>query len=338
MLNLFYEEPDGDRWLPLDRYPRRVARRLLRGAPQPGGQKRIFLNLCAGLDRLGARYRVNDYGYAKKNPRDLACIIGKPFVLDEVKWRNPILFGAAIYSHPLDDPHLLQRLPIQKVLVPGGWMKAMCKPYWGDAVEAWPVGIDTDLWRPANTGRKTTDVLLYDKVRWEHAHYDAALIDPIRAALRAQGRSIREIRYGFYREQDFHAALAECRTMIFLCEHETQGIAYQQALSCSVPILAWDRRGYWQDPSYYPDKVKFAPVTSVPYWDDRCGGTFEQADEFASRWDRFWEDYRAGQFRPRDYILETLTLERSARHYLGFVHALQRNDNSVNPLPNSAER
>ena len=43
--------------------------------------------------------------------------------------------------------------------------------------------------------------------------------------------------------------------MIFLCEHETQGIAYQQALSRNVPILAWDRGGDWQDPTYYPERV-----------------------------------------------------------------------------------
>ena len=52
LLNLFYEEPDGDRWLPFDRYPRRIVRRIVRGRTRPGGQKRVFLNLCAGLDRL----------------------------------------------------------------------------------------------------------------------------------------------------------------------------------------------------------------------------------------------------------------------------------------------
>ncbi|MEA2904200.1 MAG: hypothetical protein QOI12_1587 [Alphaproteobacteria bacterium] len=322
MLNIFYEEPEHDRWLPLDRYPRRLARRLLRGSPQPGGHRRVFLNLCAGLDRIGVRYRVNDYGHVRKNPGELACIIGKPVVLDKMKWKNPILFGAAVYSHPLDDPHLLQRLPIKKVLVPGAWMKEMCRPGWCDAVEAWPVGIDTEFWKPAKAGRKTTDVLLYDKVRWERDRYGPALIDPIRATLRARGRSFRELRYGFYREQDLHAALAQCRTMIFLCEHETQGIAYQQALSCNVPILAWDRRGYWQDPSYYPHKVKFESVTSVPYWDERCGVTFGQADQFPSQWDLFWDEYCGDRFSPRDYILETLTLERSARHYLEFVRAL----------------
>ena len=72
MLNIFYEEPDSDRWIMFDRYPRRLVRRLWRGRPRPGGQQRIFLNLCAGLDRIGIRYRVNDYRHARRNPRQLA--------------------------------------------------------------------------------------------------------------------------------------------------------------------------------------------------------------------------------------------------------------------------
>ncbi len=316
MLNLFYAEPDGDRWLPFDRYPRRVIRRLVRGKQRPGGQTRVFLNLCAGLDRIGTMYRVNDYGHAKRHPRELACIIGKPLVLDKIQWKNPILFGAAVYSHPIDDPHLLERLPVKKVLVPGPWMRDMCKPYWGEAVRAWPVGIDTDLWKLSVPGEKTFDVLLYDKVRWEHEHYDPSLIEPIRDVLRKNRRTFVEMRYGHYREEDFMAALSRCRTMIFLCEHETQGIAYQQALSCNVPILAWNRGGPWQDPAYFPNKVIFEPVTSVPYWDERCGRQFQGLPDFEMEWHAFWEAVSANRYKAREFILENLTLEKCARDYL----------------------
>lgn len=316
MLNLFYEEPDDDRWVRYDRYPRRIVRRLLRGRPTPGGHARVFLNLCAGLDRLGISYRINDYNYIARHPSELACIVGKPFVLDKFAWKNPILLGAATYSHPLDDPNLLRRLPIKKVLVPGPWMKEMCEPYWGDAVRAWPVGVDTDLWAPVPFERKSVDVLLYDKVRWDHESYEESLIQPIRAALRKRGHSVYEMRYGSYREEEFRKALAQCRAMIFLCEHETQGIAYQQALSCGVPILAWDRQGPWRDPSYYPHKVLYEPVTSVPYWDDRCGLRFSGNSEFESYWDKFWNGVRRSGYAPRNYILENLTLEQCASQYL----------------------
>jgi glycosyltransferase involved in cell wall biosynthesis len=316
VLNLFYEEPDGDRWLPFDRYPRRIVRRIVRGKPAIGGHKRIFLNLRTGLDRLGVRYRVNDYDHARRNPGEPVCIVGKAHVLDKMKWQNPILFGAAVFSHPLDDPHLFERLPVRKILVPGAWMKEMWRPYWDKPIAVWPVGIDTDRWRPADAAQKRFDVLLYDKVRWDHAHYETALIEPIRRKLRDSGHTFRDIRYGFYREEQFHAALAECRTMIFLCEHETQGIAYQQALAAGVPILAWDRGGYWQDPAYFPDKVKFQPVTSVPYWDERCGRTFAAIEAFDDAWRRFCDEFQSGRYDPRAYILENLTLDRCAQRYL----------------------
>ncbi len=270
---------------------------------------------------------MNDYVYARKHPHELACIVGKPFVLDKISWKNPILFGAAVYSHPMDDPLLLERLPIKKILVPGPWMKAMCYPYWGPAVEAWPVGIDTGLWQPSAPDRKTIDVLLYDKVRWKHGDYKSSLIEPIRALLRSKNRSFAEMRYGYYREQDFLAELSRCRTMVFLCEHETQGIAYQQALSCNVPILAWDRGGPWQDPAYFPGKVVFEPVTSVPYWDKRCGRRFAEISDFAIQWDEFWEGARADSYRPRDYILENLTLERCAQTYVEIAHRIQEAPN-----------
>src|ERR1700754_4903015 len=109
MLHLFYKEPDLDRWIPGDRVPRRLIRCLLRGTPQPGGQQRVAINLCAGLDKLGVPYRFNDFRAAKRSPDMPVGIIGKAHLLDEHRWRNPILFGASVMSHPLADPSLLER-------------------------------------------------------------------------------------------------------------------------------------------------------------------------------------------------------------------------------------
>jgi hypothetical protein len=320
-LNLFYAEPDPDRWVFFDRYPRRLLRRIIRGRPSPGGQARVFLNLCAGLDRIGVDYRINDYAHARRQPGELACIVGKPFVLDRIEWQNPILFGASVFSHPLSDPELLDRLPVAKVLVPGEWMRQMFEPYYGPAVSAWPVGIDTDLWRPSPGDARTCDVLLYDKVRWERDQYGASLINPILLELRRRGLSVATLRYGHYREDEFRELLRRCRMMIFLCEHETQGIAYQQALSCGVPVYAWDRGGAWQDPEFYPHRVTYGPVTSVPYWDDRCGMRFEDFPGFVEAFDTFQSKARLGAFSPRAFIEETLTLEQCARSYMRIVQA-----------------
>lgn len=284
---------------------------------------RVFLNLRAGLDLLHVQYRVNDYRYIKKHPKEIACIIGKPHVLDRIEWKNPIIFGAAVYSHPSDDPDLLNRLPIRKILVPGEWMRKMCEPAWLDKVITWPVGIDTEKWLPTNTNKKI-DILLYDKVRWERGYYEKELIEPIKRTLKAHGLHVTVIRYGYYKEKDYHTLLRDSKAMIFLCEHETQGIAYQQALSCGVPILAWDRGGFWQDPQYYPLRVKYEPVSSVPYWDDRCGTKFKDLSEFPRMLEKFLNRLHGGQFAPRDYILENLTLEKCARQYVEVVEKVRK--------------
>ena len=321
-LNIFYDEPMGDRWLPWDRYPRAVVRRVVRGRPQPSGHRRVFLNLCEGLKTLGILFRVNDYAFARRNPSSLACIVGKPAVLDKMKWRNPILLGASIYSHPIDDPDVLSRFPIKKVLVPGDWMKDMFALSWGEMVESWPVGIQTNLWSPSAASEKTIDVLIYDKIRWRREEQESELLEPVRQVLRSQNRSFVELRYGFYKEEEFRELLAASKAMIFICEHETQGIAYQQALSCGVPIFAWDHGGAWMDPTYYPHRVTYGPVSSVPYWDERCGMKFASGTEFRRGWDSFWEGVVANRFRPRDYILENLTLERCADQYVRIARSL----------------
>ena len=317
-LNLFYEEPDPDRWLPFDRFARRIVRRIVRGPAPIGGQRRVFVNLCHGIDLLGVPFRVNDYRYARSHPRETVGIIGKPHVLDVMEWKNPILFGAAVFSHPIEDPDLFKRRPVGKILLPGEWMRRMWEPLYGERLASWPVGIDTAAWTPetALPATERREFLLYDKIRWEHDRHEASLIGPVRDALRKRGLPVSEIRYGFYREADFRARLDRCRALVFLCEHETQGLAYQQALACGVPILAWDDGAFWRDPEFYPGRVRFSPVSSVPYWDARCGVKFRGPEELDARLDEFLDKLDRHAFAPRDYILENLTLEACARRYV----------------------
>jgi hypothetical protein len=318
-LNLFYEEPEVDRWLPFDRFPRRAVRRIVRGKQSPGGMQRYYLNLRAGLDRLQVPYRVNDYRYAQQHPDEVACIVGKPHVLDKTEWKNPILFGPAVFSHPLDDPSLRERLPVRRVLLSCEWFKDMFATRWDNNLRVWPSGINTYEWTTAPVAQKDVDVLLYDKVRWEYERYESELIAPLRASLERKGLKVEAIRYGYYKEEDFQALVKRSRAMLFLCEHETQGFAYLQTLASGLPILAWERGGFWKDPAYYPDKVQFAGVSAVPYWDERCGLKFKDAEDFPCKLDEFWEKLLGGEFAPREYVLENLTLEKCAQDYVKHV-------------------
>lgn len=317
-LNLFYEEPNPDRWFKYDRYPRGVIRRIFRGKTRPGGVMMVALELMKGLDKLSIPYRFNDYRYAKKHPYELIGVIGKPQLIFEKKFKNPILFGAGVFSHPSDCPDLFSTYPnVKKILVAGPWMVTMFEPFYGDKVQAWPVGIDTYKWNEKikDLNNLTTDFLIYDKIRWQHNGFQQALISSIIAKLTEKNLSYEMIKYGAYTHDILCDKLSRCKGVIFLCEHETQGLAYQQILATNTPILAWDRADYWQDPSYYPE-IKFGPVSSVPYWDDRCGIKFKGIDDFEKKLIEFQEKLNTKSFSPAAYILEILTLESAAQAYV----------------------
>lgn len=315
-LNIFYEEPDPDRWFPLDRYPRRIVRRLVRGPLQPGGAERVFLNLCAGLDQLGVPYRANDYRHMLRNPQELACVVGKPFVLDRIPEQTPILFGTSIYSHPLDDPELPRRRPIRRVLVPCPWVRDMFAEIWPGRVQVWPVGIDTDRWAPVAGAQRDIDVLIYDKIFWQRERLVRELLEPLHDELRRRGLRVHTLRYGTYRENELHDLRRRTRSMVYLSRHETQGIAAQQMLASGIPLFVWDEGGLWQDPKYAPHLVRFGPVSSMPFWDERCGTKFAGPADMVEAFDRFWRALEADAFAPRAFMLEGFTLAKRAAAYV----------------------
>jgi len=323
-LNIFYEEPYPDRWFPLDRYPRKVIRRIIRGKTRPGGVMMIALQLMKGLDRLHVPYRFNDYRFIKKNPQEIACIIGKPHLLNKYQWKNPILFGAGVFSHPSDQPDFLKKYPaVQKILVPGNWMKDMFYPFYGDKTSIWPAGIDTQYWLP-ETKSNEFDFLIYNKIMWDKESKKQALLQPILETLQLQKLTYQIVNYGFYNHEILHTRIRQSKAVIYLSEHETQGIAYQQILATDTPILAWDKGGFWEDPSYYPHKVQYSPVSSVPYWDDRCGLKFKIMAEFPVRLNLFLRFLSEKQFAPRSYITENLSLEICAGKYLEIYEQVQQ--------------
>ncbi len=321
-LNIFYQEPDPDRWFKYDRYPRKIIRRIVRGKVVPSGQFLVYHNLIRGLDQLKIPYRINDYRYINDHPEEIACIIGKDEALFDREWENPIVFGAAMGINPVRNPDILEEFPIKKLVVPCKWLKQMFSPYGEDNIAVWPVGIDTDTWKPVIKEKKI-DFLIYNKIRWDKEQMDKDLVEPIKEVLKSKQLSFTELKYGSYKPKDLMREVAQCRCAIFLCEHETQGIAYQQILSSGLPILAWDRAGYWQDPNWYPDKIKFSPVSSVPYWNNACGVKFTSAGNFSIRLNEFIMRAAENSFKPRDYILNNLTLAKCAQKYADIIASVK---------------
>lgn len=316
-LFLFYEEPDPDRWFPGDHVPRRFIRQLVRGRPQPGGVMRWFLNLQSGLDRLGVPYLLNDYAGLRRTPGAWAHVVGKPHVVKKIPAGHPIVYGPGIAAHPYEDD-FWQTADVRLIVISCEWFKRM---YDRDLprpipTAVWPAGVETDLWQPPATPPAPAEILLYDKIRWQRDRLEPELVRPIVAALEQQGRRVHHLRYGHYREGDYRDLLQKVSAMVFLCEHETQGFAYLQALASGVPIFAWDRGGFWQDPSMYPQRVKFAPVTAVPYFDARCGERFADLAGFEAGVASFLQRSDARAYRPREYVVEHFDLARRAQAYL----------------------
>jgi glycosyltransferase involved in cell wall biosynthesis len=322
-LNIFYEEPEADRWFKYDRFPRRIIRRIYRGRPIPSGQFLVFYNLLKGLKKLGIPFRLNDYKYISAHPDEVACIIGRDQVLDKINWKNPIVFGAAFGINPVAHPDILSTYPIVRLLVPGPWVKDFFRPYGENNVTVWPVGIDTESWKPSPVAKKV-DFLIYNKIRWDKEKMDQDLVTPIKETLSNAQLSFTELKYGSYTPDDLKARLAESRFAIFICEHETQGIAYQQILASGIPVLAWDRGGFWQDPYWYPNTIRFQPVTSVPYWDERCGVKFNAVDDFEDALSEFLKTVASpAGFDPRAFIMDNLTLEICAYKYAQIINEIK---------------
>ena len=293
---------------------------MIRGKPRPGGVDKVFINLCLGLDKLGVAYDIN-LPFGKLRDDDLVGVLGRGrHCLRGYERSNPIVAGVALMTHPSEWLNLCQEYPVAKYLQHSEWASNVYKPFFGERCVVWPVGIDTECWKPATKEDKCNDFLIYDKVRWDYERNRIELIEPIFERLRKKQLSFENIRYGSYEPSQFQQALRCSRAMIFLCEHESQGLAYQECLSSGVPILAWDQ-GWCLDPNRFKWRQPEIPASSVPYFDERCGLKFQNVSHFPDRLDEFLTKLQTGSFRPREYILEKLTLEKCAAGYLKIMQA-----------------
>ena len=310
-------EPERDRWLPGDRFIRPAIRRLMRDRPRPGGLGKVFINLCLGLDRLGIPYQVNP-PFKDLREDDRVGVLGRGrYALQGYDRPNPIVAGIGLMTHPSEWPTLCEEYPVIRYLQHSEWTNDIYRPYFGERCVIWPVGIDTRASTPS-VAAKDLDVLLYDKVQWNRAHSEQTLIQPVRQGLHRRKLKFAELRYGSYEEADFRALLARSRAMIFLSESESQGLAYQECLSCDVPVIAWDQ-GWWLDPNRFQWGDPNVRATSVPYFDSRCGDRFRNLEEFEIKFDLFFDRAHRQEFDSRAFILENLTLELCSQRFIDIL-------------------
>jgi hypothetical protein len=319
-INLYFRKPpERDRWLPGDGCFIPIIRRLIR-KKRVSGVEKVFVNLCKGFDLLKIDYTVNKpFKFIQPDEPVIVLGIGK-YALAGYQQPNRIIAGIGLMTHPADWPDLCKDYPVSKYLQHAQWTKNIYLPYYGpDICDLWPAGIDSSRWAPRKGIGKKYDVLVYNKIMWEKLKTENDLKAPILQKLDFLGLSYKELVYGQYKEADYYDLLQQSRAMIFLCEHESQGFACCEALSMDVPVFAWDQ-GLWLDKCRFKWNDPVVPATSIPFFDKNCGMSFVDYSDFENKINLFWEMVTRHAFAPRNYILENLTLERSAQRMLSIVN------------------
>jgi hypothetical protein len=271
-----------------------------------------FRSLRTSLAQAGCDVHVNNFALAQRHPSYPIGLVGYPTVLSKVALPNPAIFGPGDCGTPEQAACLLRETNIRRLIQPCEWAAAIYREACGDSMLVWPAGIDTNAYPDASGHPKDVDVLVYDKIRWYREKEVPRVLQRVTRHLAELGRSFEVLRYGEHHQRQFLDLVRRSRALLFLCEHETQGLAYQEAMACNVPVLAWDE-GILVD----PQQQRFIPlgltVSSVPYFDHRCGERFK-VEEFESTFRTFW--HKLPHYSPRQYILDNLSLSRSAESYL----------------------
>ena len=281
-----------------------------------------FRSLVVSLRRYGCDVRINDLALAARHPIYPIGVAGYPSVLEAADLPNPRIFGPGDYGYP-DIAAVVARDPRNRILTqPSEWPVEFYRAACGDKLRAMFVGIDTDLWPDLSDRRKDLDFVVYDKIRWDHGTVRGGgtpeIVTRTTRFLDQLGLSYVVLRYGAHHLGQFRNALSRVRSMIFLCEHETQGIAYQEAMASNVPVLALDE-GVLAD----PEQRRFASpdfkVSSVPYFDATCGETFVPT-QFEDTLARFMN--KLPRYTPRNYVLHHLSMRKAAENYLELYASL----------------
>ncbi len=315
---LFYKDFERDRFFKNDRYLKRLIRPLYQKfsrGPKVSGFFVWYQLLITALREAGYDVRCNDYRLARRHPEYPVGLVGYPHLLEGWDLPNPAVVGPGFFDHPCQAPELMHDPRFRSYIVTCEWMQALFEPVYKAACVQWHAGMDLNLWPDSAGLPKTLDFLIYDKVRWDRDTYEPGLIDPVRAALDARGLSHETIRYGAYDHALYREKLKSTRALLFLCEHETQGMAYQEAMAADVPVLAWDN-GFWLDPNRTRYTKNAVPASSVPYFAPECGERFRDIAAFPDALERFLT--RLPGYTPRAYVARELSLEGSARQYLEY--------------------
>ena len=180
-------------------------------------------------------------------------------------------------------------------------------------VKAFPFPLNMERYKPKNIEKDIA--LIYFKRRREDE------LNLVRGLLDNHNIKYELVRYGSYQEPNYQRLLDRSKFVFCLGRHESQGFAIQSALAKNIPMIVWDVKLRKQEAGFekkYAD-VK-SPVTTVPYWDFRCGEKFFNSEELENTFNKFITNIDA--YKPREFIQETVSVEACSNNFLNLVKSI----------------
>jgi glycosyltransferase involved in cell wall biosynthesis len=172
-----------------------------------------------------------------------------------------------------------------------------------------PFGVDTETFKPDKEIYERESVFIYFKRRNDN---ELNYIMNFLSSLNIQYRIFDYVKT--YSENDYIEYMKNSKYGIWLDAHESQGFAFEEALSCNVPILVWNVTSMNQEVGgNYPN----VPATSIPYWDASCGEVFYNYNEFESTFHLFLSKLHT--YCPREYILNHLSIEKCEKKFIDLL-------------------
>jgi hypothetical protein len=172
--------------------------------------------------------------------------------------------------------------------------------------EILPFGVDTDNFNQIKSITERNKVFIYFKRRQPDE------LNFVIQFLNSRGITAKLFDYvNRYHEHEYIDYLHDSKFGIWLDAHESQGFALEEALSCNVPLLVWDVVSMNQE---YRSNYENIPATTIPYWDERCGESFTNINDFELTFNKFINNL--SNYKPREYILENLSIEVCNKRFI----------------------
>jgi len=165
---------------------------------------------------------------------------------------------------------------------------------------SWPIGIDTQYWRPSKKNPMRNRKLVYLKVAENKlSEREQFLIQQVK-----ENKEFDFITYGCYSPSKYRALLQKANCVIWFGIPESQGLALAESWSCNVPTLV-------RSPSLAPDVCEiYAPFMSS------ATGLFFNADEIVSLQEIARTQLINLELTPRDWVIKNLSLENTVKDLL----------------------